>query len=163
MAIAPMSDVVDTADELVHWTRESVALAHCERDSLEVEGTLDEYSYRAGHCKPETVEKLFRLLLGLVVDPEVDLRHDNFSSLRLRTALYHTVLPMSIRCYTFSPIVVYLSFTFATDTRFTSRTENCYTCYTIVQLQENTCLTRLRNECCVGYWKAGVVKGRQER
>ena len=28
-------------------------------------------------------------------------------------------------------------------------------CYTTNQSQESTCLTMLRNECCVGYWKAG--------
>ena len=35
---------------------------------------------------------------------------------------------------------------------FTGITENCYTTN---QSQESTCLTMLRNERCVGYWKAG--------
>ena len=35
---------------------------------------------------------------------------------------------------------------------FAGLTENCYTAN---QSQESTCLTMLRNECCVGYWKAG--------
>ena len=26
------------------------------------------------------------------------------------------------------------------------------------QSQESTCLTILRNECCIGYWKAGFEK-----
>lgn len=41
------------------------------------------------------------------------------------------------------------------EARFTSRTENCYTTN---QSQESTCLTMLHNECCVGYWKAGMTK-----
>ena len=41
------------------------------------------------------------------------------------------------------------------ETRFTGLTENCYTTN---QSQESTCLTLLRNECCVGYWKAGFNK-----
>ena len=36
--------------------------------------------------------------------------------------------------------------------RFAGLTENGYTTN---QSQESTCLTMLRNECCVGYWKAG--------
>ena len=39
------------------------------------------------------------------------------------------------------------------EARFTGLTENCYTTN---QSQESTCLTMLHNECCVGYWKAGL-------
>ncbi len=39
--------------------------------------------------------------------------------------------------------------------RFTGLTENCYTTN---QSQESTCLTMLRNECCVGYWKTDGMK-----
>ena len=38
--------------------------------------------------------------------------------------------------------------------RFTGLTEKCHTTN---QSQENTCLTMLCNECCVGYWKAGAL------
>ena len=38
------------------------------------------------------------------------------------------------------------------EARFAGLTENCYATN---QSQESTCLTMLRNECCVGYWKAG--------
>ena len=38
------------------------------------------------------------------------------------------------------------------EARFAGLTENGYTTN---QSQESTCLTMLRNECCVGYWKAG--------
>ena len=38
------------------------------------------------------------------------------------------------------------------EARFTGLTENCYTTN---QSQESTCLTMLRNEGCVGCWKAG--------
>ena len=40
-----------------------------------------------------------------------------------------------------------------------TNTENCYTTN---QSQESTCLTLLRNGCCVGYWKAGVVERREK-
>ena len=38
------------------------------------------------------------------------------------------------------------------EARFAGLTGNCYT---TSQSRESTCLTMLRNECCVGYWKAG--------
>ena len=41
------------------------------------------------------------------------------------------------------------------EARFTSRTENCYTTN---QSQESICLTMLRNECCVGYWKLDFTR-----
>ena len=46
------------------------------------------------------------------------------------------------------------------EARFTSRTENCYTTN---QSQESICLTMLRNECCIGYWKAGYKKRTSRR
>ena len=36
----------------------------------------------------------------------------------------------------------------------TGLTESCYTAN---QSQGSTCLTMLRSECCVGYWKAGLL------
>ena len=42
------------------------------------------------------------------------------------------------------------------EARFAGLTENCYTTN---QPQESTFLTMLRNECCVGYWKAGDIAG----
>ena len=33
-------------------------------------------------------------------------------------------------------------------------------CYTTNQTRESTCLTMLRNECCVGYWKAGIISNK---
>ena len=41
------------------------------------------------------------------------------------------------------------------EARFTRRNENCYTTN---RTQESTCQTMLRDECCVGYWKAGLFK-----
>ena len=38
------------------------------------------------------------------------------------------------------------------EARFAGLTGNCHTTN---QSQESTCLTMLRNACCVGYWKAG--------
>ena len=42
------------------------------------------------------------------------------------------------------------------EARFAGLTENCHTAN---QSQESTCLTMLRNKCCVGYWKAGGLFG----
>ena len=40
------------------------------------------------------------------------------------------------------------------EAHFAGLTENCYNTN---QSQESTCLTMLRNACCVDYWKAGNI------